>query len=117
MKSEEPIGEGHLNNFIPVVRVEEVQPGKGKVVKVQGKTLALFNVEGRFYAINNICPHEGGPLAKGRLKGHVVSCPWHDLKFDVRNGFGTDGGGYCVISYDVRVEGDQVCVNLRRRDF
>ena len=117
MKSEAKIGEGSSEDFIPVARTEEIPSGKGRVIKIQGKTLALFNVDGRFYAINNICPHEGGPLAKGRLKGHVVSCPWHDLKFDVRNGFGTDGGGYCVISYDVRVEGDQVCVNLRRRDI
>ena len=116
-KSEEQTGEGKSDDFIPVVRVEDVQPGKGKVIKVQGKSVALFNVEGRFYAINNICPHEGGPLAKGRIKGHVVSCPWHDLKFDVRNGFGTDGGGYCVVSYQVCVKENQVCVSLRRRDF
>lgn len=117
MRSEEQKSDGIVDEFVPVARIEEVPSGQGRVIKIQGKTIALFNVEGRFYAINNICPHEGGPLAKGKLKGHVVSCPWHHLKFDVRNGFGTDGGGYCVIRYDVRVEEDQVYVSLRRRDI
>lgn len=115
MNTEEPIIENSDTNFIPVAHVDEIQAGQGRVFKVLGKSVALFNVEGRFYAINNICPHEGGPLAKGRIKGHVVSCPWHDLQFDVRNGFGTDGGGYCVASYEVRISGDQICVRLRRR--
>ncbi len=115
MKTEEPTIENPDREFIAVAQVDEVPSGQGRVVKVLGKTVALFNVAGRFYAINNICPHKGGPLAKGRIKGYVVSCPWHDLQFDVRNGFGTDGGGYCVASYETRVDGDQVCISLRRR--
>ena len=115
MKTEEPTIENSETDFIRVAPVEEIPAGQGRVFKVLGKSVALFNVAGRFYAINNICPHEGGPLAKGRIKGHVVSCPWHDLQFDVRNGFGTDGGGYCVASYEVRVDGDQICISLRRR--
>ncbi len=103
--------------FVLVAHVDEVSPGSSRVCKVEGKTIALFNIFGRFYAINNICPHEGGPLAKGRVKGHVVSCPWHDLQFDVRNGFGTEGGGYCVGSYEVYVEEGQVYVNSKSRPF
>ena len=111
MKSEELSIESNQEEFIPVARVDEIPSGEGRVVKVKNKTVALFNVAGRFYAI------KGGPLAKGKLKGHVVSCPWHDLQFDVRNGFGTEGGGYCVASYQVRVEANQVSVSLQRRDF
>ncbi|MCA1838190.1 MAG: Rieske 2Fe-2S domain-containing protein, partial [Actinobacteria bacterium] len=92
-----------MDGFQLVAQVGEVPSGTGKVVRVNGRDLALFNVEGRFYAISNTCPHEGGPLAEGRLKGCVVSCPWHDLAFDVRSGHGTDGGGYSVGSYEVRV--------------
>ena len=117
MRTQEPTIGNPETDFIPVAQVAEIPVGRGRVYKIQGKSVALFNVDGRFYAINNICPHEGGPLAKGRIKGHVVSCPWHDLQFDVRNGFGTDGGGYCVASYEVRVEGDQVSIRLRRRDI
>ena len=82
-----------IDDFIAVGRVEEFPDGDSRVVKVNGKNIALFNVGGKFFAINNVCPHEGGPLAKGKLKGYVGNCPWHDLQFDVRSGFGTDGGG------------------------
>ena len=99
-----------LENFVAVGRIQEIPEGSSRVVKVNGKTIALFNVAGKFFAINNICPHEGGPLAKGRLKGFVVGCPWHDLQFDVRSGFGTDGGGYCVASYDVQIRDDEIFV-------
>lgn len=98
-----------------VARVEEVPPGSSRVCQVNGRAIALFNVNGQFYAIYNLCPHEGGPLGKGRLKGHVVSCPWHDLAFDVRSGEATDGGGYCVGSYEVLVRDGQVYIGDRRR--
>jgi len=104
-----------MDGFERVARVDEIPVGKSLIVQVSGKPIAVFNVEGQFFAIYNICPHEGGPLGEGRLKGCVVSCPWHDLAFDVRNGAATDGGGYCVGSYEVRVEGTEVFVGRRRR--
>ncbi len=100
-----------LDGFVPVAQVDEVPPGQARRVKVNGKTIALFNVAGIFQAINNICPHKGGSLAKGRVKGQVVSCPLHHHQFDVRNGFGRDGGGYCVASYEVQVKDGQVFVS------
>ncbi|MCW5796878.1 MAG: Putative 2Fe-2S ferredoxin [Nitrospira sp.] len=104
-----------MEGFQCVAKVEEIPPGQVKVVKVNERAIAVFNIEGHFHAIYNSCPHEGGPLNKGRVKGHVVSCPWHDLAFDVRNGQGTDGGGYCVGSYDVRVKDGQIFVGGRRK--
>ena len=104
-----------MDGFERVADIDEVPPGTARAVLINGKSIALFNVQGRFYAISNTCPHEGGPLAEGRLKGCVVTCPWHDLTFDVRTGHGTDGGGYCVGSYEVRVEGRQVFVGGRRK--
>jgi len=104
-----------IEGFERVARVDEIPLGTSLVVQVGGKQIAVFNVEGQFFAIYNICPHEGGPLGEGRLKGCIVSCPWHDLAFDVRNGEATDGGGYCVGSYEVRVEGSEVFVGGRRK--
>ncbi|MEW6543711.1 MAG: Rieske 2Fe-2S domain-containing protein [Nitrospirota bacterium] len=104
-----------MDGFQQVARVEEIPPGHSKVVMVKERPIALFNVEGTLYAIYNECPHEGGPLGEGRLKGCVVSCPWHDLAFDVRNGRATDGGGYCVGSYEVCVRGQDVFVGGRRK--
>ena len=104
-----------IEGFQAVAKVDEVPPGQSKVVTMNNRTIALFNVEGKVYAIHNLCPHEGGPLSEGRVKGFVVSCPWHDLAFDIRNGQGTDGGGYCVGSYDVCVEGGDIYVGPRRK--
>lgn len=104
-----------MEGFQLVARVDEIPQGEAKVVLVNDRPIAVFNVQGTFYAIHNICPHEGGPLGEGRLKGCVVSCPWHELSFDVRNGQGIDGGEYCVGSYEVRVEGQQVLVGGRRK--
>ncbi|MCX5727652.1 MAG: Rieske 2Fe-2S domain-containing protein, partial [Nitrospirae bacterium] len=98
-----------------VALVEELPPGRSKVVMVNNREIALFNIEGTYFAIHNLCPHEGGPLCEGRVKGFVVACPWHDLAFDVRNGQGTDGGGYCVGSYAVQVEGAEIFVGPRRK--
>ncbi len=104
-----------MEGFQSVARVEDIPQGQVKVVSLNQKAIAVFNVGGTFYAISNICPHEGGPLNEGRVKGHVVACPWHDLAFDIRNGQGTDGGGYCVGSYEVRIENGEVLVGGRRK--
>jgi nitrite reductase [NAD(P)H] small subunit len=104
-----------IEGFQMVARVDEVPSGKSKVVTINNRAIALFNVDGKYFAIHNLCPHEGGPLHEGRVKGFVVSCPWHDLAFDIRNGQGIDGGGYCVGSYEVSVEGEDIFVGPRRK--
>ncbi len=105
-----------MSEYTKAARVDEIPPGQAKVVEVNAKPIAVFNVEGTFYALYHICPHEGGPLGEGTLKGYVVSCPWHNMAFDVRNGQGADGGGYCVGSYEVRVEGQEIFVGPRRKE-
>ncbi len=110
------INDDKAEEFILVAQKGDVPEGKGRVIKVKDKSVALFHVAGRFYAINNICPHQGGPLGKGKVKGHLVTCPWHDLQFDIRNGFGADGGGNGVGCYEVRTEGEQVYVCLQTKD-
>ncbi len=107
----EPTGGTRLTK---VARVQDIPQGQCKVVTVHERPIAVFNVQGTFYAIYNKCPHEGGPLGEGRLKGHVVACPWHDLAFDIRSGVATDGGGYCVGSYQVVVKEGDIFVGGRR---
>ncbi len=104
-----------MEGFQRVARADEIPPGRSKVVMIDKKAIAVFNVDGQFYAIYNSCPHQGGPLGRGYLKGFVVSCPWHDLAFDVRNGYGTDGGGHCVGSYEIQVQDQDLYVGPRRK--
>ena len=72
---------------VTVGRVEDVPEGRSATVELaNGTELALFNVGGEFYAIENFCPHKGAPLADGRLYGHTVECDWHGWRFDVQTG-------------------------------
>ncbi len=98
-----------------VCKVNEFGNHYAAAFEIEGHDIAVYCVDGTFYAIHNACPHEGGPLGEGHVKGFVVSCPWHDLSFDVRNGQGTDGGGYCVGSYEVRVRDDDLFIGPRRK--
>lgn len=69
-----------------VAKTDEVAPGQGKLVEVNGKKIALFNVEGSFYAIDDACTHLGGRLSEGFLDGNEVTCPWHGARFDIITG-------------------------------
>jgi nitrite reductase/ring-hydroxylating ferredoxin subunit len=93
-----------LNETVTVGRVEDVPVGRGATVTLNsGQELALYNVGGTFYAIENFCPHKGAPLADGTLTGHIAECDWHGWRFDVTN-------GQCLItdcpieSYEVKIE-------------
>lgn len=98
-----------MAEFVRAAGVDEVASGTGKVVTVAGKTLALFNVSGTFYAIDNECPHRGGPLGEGELDGTCVTCPWHNWQFDLTTGESlTDDTK--VSCFAVRVDGGDVLV-------
>lgn len=67
--------------------IADVQPGSCTTIELpDGDQLAVFNVGGEFYAIEDFCPHKGAPLSEGTLCGHVVECGWHGWEFDVRTG-------------------------------
>jgi 3-phenylpropionate/trans-cinnamate dioxygenase ferredoxin subunit len=71
---------------VKVADRSEVPAGGKKLIEIDGRAIALFNVEGVFYAIDDVCTHDGGPLAEGRLDGCQIECPRHGARFDVRTG-------------------------------
>jgi glycine betaine catabolism B len=73
-------------DFIKVAETKDIQPTNMKAVEAAGEKICLANIEGKYYAIRNICTHMGGPLADGTLEGYEVECPWHGSKFDIRTG-------------------------------
>ena len=99
-----------MRKLVRVAAVAEIPPGRAKACIVGGREIAVFNVEGAFYAIDNTCPHQGGPLAEGWLEGAIVTCPWHGWCFDVRTGRMTLGELCSVDRFDVGVEGGSVFV-------
>ena len=99
------------NGFVPVTRVAELPPGTMRWVAVDGARLLVANVDGAFYALEDACGHRRASLSKGRLDGHVVECPLHFARFDVRTGALVTGPVSAdVPTHDVRVEGDTVYV-------
>jgi len=90
--------------FVVVARASDIPPGQARAYAVRGRDIAVFNVAGRFYAIDNSCPHQGGPLAEGWIDGTIVTCPWHAWCFDVTSGDMTMGGYTSVDAFDVRIE-------------
>jgi nitrite reductase/ring-hydroxylating ferredoxin subunit len=99
-----------MANFTKVAEVSDVPPGTGKCVEVNGKEIALFNLDGTFHAIGNTCLHRGGPLAEGELDGNVVTCPWHGWQYDVTNGRNIMDETEGVEHYAVKIEGGGVLV-------
>jgi nitrite reductase/ring-hydroxylating ferredoxin subunit len=100
-----------------IVRVpaEEIEEGKGKVVRAEGLTFAIFRVKDEFFALDNSCLHRGGPLGEGALEGFDVVCPWHGWTYDVRTGSFEVIPPLRVRTYPVRKEGDSVVVELDGR--
>ncbi|MBM3262616.1 MAG: non-heme iron oxygenase ferredoxin subunit [candidate division Zixibacteria bacterium] len=93
-----------MGQFIKAAEPGEVQPGKMKLVEVDRREIALCNVDGQFFAVDNICPHQGAPLCEGELDGNNLWCPWHGASFDVRNGAVLSPPAYTPIaSFPVRV--------------
>ena len=101
-----------MSNFVKVASTNDLKPGENKVVNVNGNEVALFNVDGQFFATTNVCPHKGGPLGEGILEGDVISCPWHGWKFNVKTGVSPVVPTAKVPSYEVKVEGSDVMVSV-----
>ena len=75
-----------MTKWVQVAQRSEIEHGESKVVKLGDERVAVFNTDGEFYAINNTCPHQGGPLGEGVLDGESITCPWHEWKYDLKTG-------------------------------
>ena len=101
-----------MSEFVTVAKASEIPPGTGRTVEVHGVWIALFNVNGIFYALDNTCPHSGGPLGEGHLTGDIVECPWHGWQFNVRTGKRHQLPDFSVACCPVHVEKDVIQVAL-----
>lgn len=96
--------------FVDVGNVAEIQSGQAKIVDVNGEPVAVFNVDGKFYAVNNTCLHRGGPLGEGSLDGEVVTCPWHGWQYNVVTGVSPVNPAAKIKTYKTKVENGKVFV-------
>jgi nitrite reductase/ring-hydroxylating ferredoxin subunit len=101
-----------MAEFVRVASTSEIPKGHGRMFEINGRQVALFNVGGRFHALDNVCQHQGGPLADGELDGCVVTCPWHGWTYDVTSGQSPDDTDTRVERFELKVEGGDVLVAL-----
>ena len=107
-----PGEEDDQNPYVTVAKVDEIPEGQGRAFAVGKVMVAVFQVEGRFYAIDDFCPHQGASLAEGYLDGCTVACPWHHWRFSIEDGSWLDNPKISVQKYGVRVKGQNIQVQL-----
>jgi nitrite reductase/ring-hydroxylating ferredoxin subunit len=93
------------------IPTNQIPPGEIRAIEVDGTVLAVANVDGNFYAMDGTCPHAGGPLGEGFLKGCVVTCPWHGWQFDVTNGECTFSPDIVQDRYKCEIIGDELTIS------
>jgi len=101
-----------MSKIVKVAPASEIAPQQAKIIEVDGAQIAVFNVGGEYCAINNVCPHRGGPLGEGDVEGAVVTCPWHGWQFDVKTGKSPVNPAATVKTFPCKVEGADVCVEV-----
>lgn len=100
-----------MPGLVKVARVADIPPGHKKIVEVDGVEIVIVNLDGAFYALEDVCTHDGGPLGEGTLEGCQLICPRHGARFDVRTGAAlTMPAVEPAPTYEVRVEGDDIFV-------
>jgi 3-phenylpropionate/trans-cinnamate dioxygenase ferredoxin subunit len=103
-----------MSQFVKVARVSEVPDPGTMLVEVGDRVVALFHVEGEFFALDDVCTHDGGPLSDGRLDDHTIACPRHGARFDLRTGAAlTMPATQPTGAHEVKVEAGDVLVRLR----
>lgn len=99
--------------YVPVATRAELPNGARKIVEIDGRAIAVFNIADAYYAIADVCSHDDGPVAEGELNGHEIECPRHGARFDVRTGKVLSFPAIVSIpSYPVKVQGEAVLVGL-----
>lgn len=103
-----------MANWVRVGSIIDFPPETAREVVAADRIVAIFHVGGEFYALDGICPHQGGPLGQGVLTGCVVTCPWHGWQFDVRTGQHQINATLTHPRFDVMVDGDNLLVDVSR---
>jgi nitrite reductase/ring-hydroxylating ferredoxin subunit len=101
-----------MSEFVRVAGTADIPRRQCRVFEVAGKQVAVFHCDGSFFAIDNACKHQGGPLGEGLLEGFVVACPWHGWTYDVRTGISPEDPECAVQRYEVRIEGDDLLIEV-----
>ena len=111
-----------------VARVEEIPHGGRKIIRLEGREVGVFNLEGTFYALKNVCPHQGARVCLGRivgttlpsdvyefkygLEGRILRCPWHEWEYDITTGRSVFDENVRVVTYPVEIIDGEIAVTI-----
>ena len=98
--------------FVKVAQADEVQEGQPVVVEVGTLRVVIFRAQGQLFAMDNACPHRGGPLDEGFVEGLSVTCPWHAWQFDLKTGRCESAPGVTQNCYKVKVDGSDILIDI-----
>jgi nitrite reductase (NADH) small subunit/3-phenylpropionate/trans-cinnamate dioxygenase ferredoxin subunit len=101
-----------VSDFTTVCKVGDIAEGQGQAFAVNGRMVAVFRQNGKYQAIDDICPHMGASLAGGHVEGNVVTCPWHAWRFNICDGTWCDNPRISIDSFEVRVDGEEIQVKV-----
>ncbi len=101
-----------MSDWIRLCAAADCPPATARECVADDRIVALFNVDGSYYALDGVCPHQGGPLGKGKLEGCVVTCPWHGWQFDVRTGAHQINPSVVHARFPVQVKDGEVWIDL-----
>jgi nitrite reductase (NADH) small subunit len=101
-----------MSNWVRVAKVSECPPGTVLERLAGDRVIALCNAEGTVFALDGVCPHQGGPLGEGELTGKVLMCPWHGWQFDVSTGQHQFNARVRQPHFPVRIEGDDILIDI-----
>jgi nitrite reductase/ring-hydroxylating ferredoxin subunit len=103
--------------FVKIATLELLPKGALLEVEHKGELYAICNVDGQIRALFGECPHEGGPLGQGNMEGPLITCPWHCWQFDSLTGVCVQGDDVVLETYPVKIEGNDVLVQLPEADY
>ncbi|MBI2106287.1 Rieske 2Fe-2S domain-containing protein [Candidatus Woesearchaeota archaeon] len=98
--------------FIKVASKSEIRNGYGKVIDINGKSIALMNNNEKFFAVENTCKHMGGPLGEGNCEDGKVICPWHGWSYDLKTGKNTFNEEIKLETYEVKIDGENILIKI-----
>ena len=106
-----------MSDWITVARADELKPGARQVVDIDGSQIVVFNLEGKYYAIEDVCTHDGGQLTGGEVEGDQIICPRHGARFCIRTGAALTAPAYePTATFPVRIENGEIQVRDNRWD-
>lgn len=102
-----------MSQFIKAADIDQIPEGESYVVVLGGREIAIFNWKGKYYAVENSCPHRGGPVAEGELEDGIISCPWHAWPFDLRTGECKINSAAKLETFALKIEDGQLLVEMK----